>query len=87
MRKCDEQISKLDEEIKEKDEEIKKKNFWLKVLKEKAQRIDKQKRAVEQYQDFLELVKEANRDEYSEIKKILDRYEILERSQKRLKIE
>lgn len=41
MRKCDEQIGKLDEEIKEKDEEIRKKNFWLKVLKEKAQRIDK----------------------------------------------
>lgn len=41
MRKCEEQISKLDEEIKDKDEEIKKKQFWLKVLKEKAQRIDK----------------------------------------------
>jgi uncharacterized protein (DUF3084 family) len=49
MRKCDEQISKLDEEIKEKDEEIKKKTFWLKVLKDKASRIDKQKLAVEQY--------------------------------------
>ena len=47
MRKCDEQVSKLEEDIKEKDEEIKKKQFWLKVLKEKASRIDKQKRAVE----------------------------------------
>jgi hypothetical protein len=30
-------------------------------------------------------VKEANPDEYSEIKKILDRYEILESSQTKLK--
>jgi len=50
------------------------------VLREKASRIDKQKKAVEQYQDFLTEVKDANPDEYSEIKKILERYEILESS-------
>jgi hypothetical protein len=53
MRKCDESTAKLDNEIREKEEEIRKKTFWLKVLREREARIDKQKRAVEQYQDFL----------------------------------
>jgi len=70
-----------------KDVEIKKKQFWHKVLREKSARIEKQKKAVEQYEEFLQRVKEHNSDEYADIKKILERYETLEASQKKLKEE
>ena len=57
------------------------------MLREKSARIEKQKRAVEQYEEFLQRVKEHNSDEYADIKKILQRYETLEASQQKLKME
>ena len=64
MDKCDKNIEKLKIENMEKDAEIAKKKQQLDILKQKETRIIKQKMAVEQYQKFLEDVREKNSDEY-----------------------
>jgi hypothetical protein len=42
--------------------------------------MDMENRAVDKYRDFLERVREENSDEYSEIKDILARYTVLQKS-------
>jgi len=42
---------------------------------------------VQQYEKFLDRVREANIDEYPDIKKILQRYEILKETQSKLREE
>jgi hypothetical protein len=74
MRKCDDNIIKLEEEIKEKNSEYEKKQWLHGILKQKEVRITKKRAAVEAYQQFLYKVQDENRDEYNEIKKILERY-------------
>lgn len=80
MRKCDDNITKLDEEIKEKGGDVYKKQWLLGILNTKNDRIAAKKASVQQYQEFLGEVQAANRDEYNEIKKILERYYTLEGS-------
>lgn len=85
MDKCDKNIEKLKIENMEKDAEIAKKRQQLDILKQKETRIIKQKLAVEQYQKFLEDVREKNSDEYQEIGDILARYKVLMETQNSLK--
>ena len=85
MAKCDTQIKQLDKEIAEKEELFKKTQFWLKIVREKGKRVEKQKKMVQQYEQFLEEVRAENPDEYPDIKKILSRYEILENTQSKLR--
>ena len=54
-------------------------------MRQKAKRIEKRKLAVEQYQIFLEKVREKNSDEYAEISDILSRYTTLTKAHKNLK--
>ena len=42
----------------------------VKILEAKKDRIEKQKAAVEKYEQFLEAVKNENSDEYSEVMEI-----------------
>ena len=55
------------------------------ILQQKAKRIEKRKLAVEQYQIFLERVREKNSDEYAEISDILARYTTLTKANNNLK--
>jgi hypothetical protein len=54
MKKSDENICRITEENEKKDQDIARKEKQLKILKEKAKRIEKRKFAVEKYQLYLE---------------------------------
>lgn len=78
MKKSDENRAKLQTENEAKDQEIQRKDNQLRILKEKAKRIEKQKQAVEKYHAFLENVRAKNSDEYGEnTDSILSRYTTL----------
>ena len=74
MRNCDQNIAKLKEENKLRDAEIERKRQQLRILQAKRQRIEQQKEAVEQYESFLQDVKNQNNDDYSEVNEIRDRH-------------
>jgi predicted nucleic acid-binding Zn-ribbon protein len=77
MKKSDLNIALVTDENEKKDSEISRKEKQLAILRQKAKRIEKRKLAVEQYQIYLEKVREKNSDEYSEISDILARYTTL----------
>ena len=83
MKRCDDNIKDLQAQNARKDEEIERKKKLLMILKKKSERINQQKTSVEQYQTFLERVKEAS-DEYDEILKITERYKTLKNSKEKL---
>ena len=74
MRTCDTNINKLREENKQRDAEIERKKKQLAILQAKKMRIEQQKRAVEQYQSFLEDMKNTYPDEYPEVHDIRRTY-------------
>ncbi len=78
MKKSDENIQKLQLENAEKEIEHDKKQRILKVLREKAKRIEKQRIAVQKYHDFLEEVRSNNPDQYGSIMAIIDRHKTLQ---------
>ena len=84
MRNCDQNIAKLKEENKMRDAEIERKKRQLKILQDKRERIEQQKKAVEQYQTFLENVRNQNNDDFAEVVNIRMRYKTLDQSQKDL---
>jgi hypothetical protein len=57
MKKCDENISKLQIENQQKELEYVQKQRTLKILKEKAKRIENHVNSVKKYKEFLEEVK------------------------------
>ena len=76
MRNCDQNIAKLREENKQKEREIERKRKQVAILEAKKTRIKQQKNAVQQYQNFLEEVKNQNSDEYADVLEIAARYRI-----------
>ena len=62
MNKCDENISKLQIENQQKELEYVQKQRTLKILKEKAKRIENHVNSVKKYKEFLEKVKDENVD-------------------------
>ena len=76
MRNCDQNIAKLREENKQKEREIERKRKQVAILEAKMTRIKQQKTAVQQYQNFLEEVKNQNSDEYADVLEIAARYRI-----------
>lgn len=74
MRTCDQNIARLKEENKQRDLEILRKKEQFRILQAKRARIEQQKEAVEQYQSFLEDVKNKNSDEFTEVNEINLRY-------------
>ena len=76
MRNCDQNIAKLREENKQKEREIERKRKQVAILEAKKTRIKQQKTAVQQYQNFLEEVKNQNSDEYADVLEIAARYRI-----------
>lgn len=54
---------------------------------EKAKRIERQRSAVQKYQDFLEEVRSNNSDQYGSITAIIDRHKTLQELQSKLKDE
>lgn len=87
MKKSDENIQKLQLENAEMEIEHDKKQRILKVLREKAKRIEKQRTAVQKYHDFLEEVRSNNPDQYGSIMAIIDRHKTLQELQLKLKTE
>jgi len=87
MKNCDLAIARLEHENKQKEIEIKRKERIKEILRMKAERIAKQRNAVQKYQEFLEDVRNNNSDQYSSISMIIDRHETLSRLQKRLQEE
>lgn len=87
MKKSDENIQKLQLENAEMEIEHDKKQRILKVLREKAKRIEKQRTAVQKYHDFLEEVRLNNPDQYGSIMAIIDRHKTLQELQLKLKNE
>ena len=81
VKKCDDNIKALERENLEKEQEIAKKTRLLKILKSKSDNIKNQKVAVQKYNDFLDDVRNANSDEFTEVNHILDRYKVLKDSQ------
>ena len=77
MRNCDQNIAKLREENKHREAEIERKKKQQEILIAKKVRIEQQKAAVEQYESFLEEVKNQNNDEFSEVNEIRDRHHTL----------
>lgn len=84
MRTCDQNIAKLKEENKQRDAEIERKKNQLKILSDKQERIKQQKKAVDQYQSFLEKVKSENNEGYSEVSEISNRHKTLDNESKNL---
>lgn len=82
MKKCDENISKLQIENQQKELEYVQKQRTLKILKEKAKRIENHVNSVKKYKEFLEKVKDENVDQYGESKEgisaIIDRHKTLQ---------
>ena len=54
---------------------------------QKANRIERHRKSVQQYQDFLEMVRLNNSDQYGSIASIIDRHKTLQKLQKHLKTE
>lgn len=77
MKKCDENIAKLQIENVQKDAEIVRKKKIHAILLQKSKRIEKQRSAVQKYQDFLEEVRSNNSDQYGSITAIIDRHKTL----------
>ena len=84
MRNCDQNIEKLKKENEQRDLEIERKRSQLEILKAKKERMEQQKAAVEQYQTFLENVKNANPDDYTEVHEIRDRHTTLAKTSRDL---
>ena len=84
MRNCDQNIAKLREENKQKEREIDRKRKQVAILESKKNRIKQQKTAVQQYQNFLEDVKNQSNDEFEEVTLIRDRYRVLQTAQQQL---
>ena len=84
MKNCDANIESLKKFNKEKDAEIERKQKQLKILQDKRQRIEQQKAAVDQYQIFLEEVRNQNQDDYSEVNEIRDRHKTLDAAKQSL---
>lgn len=78
MKRCDENIAKLYQENIQKDAEIVRKKKIHAILVEKSKRIEKQRSAVQKYQDFLEDVRSNNSDQYGSITAIIDRHKTLQ---------
>lgn len=53
-------------------------------MRQKAKRIEKQRSAVQKYQDFLEAVRSNNSDQYANINAIIDRHHTLQNLNKKL---
>ena len=68
----------------EKDKEIARKEGALKLLSKKSERIELKKQSIIKYEKYLQLVREQNPDEFSEINDILSRYYTLEAKKKDL---
>lgn len=79
MRQCDSNITKLRDDNKQRDAEIERKRQQLKILQAKKVRIEKEKKAVQQYETFLENVK-GQGDEYQEVIEIRQRHLTLKKS-------
>ena len=60
VNELEQEANKLKEENKLRDAEIDRKRQQLRILQAKRQRIEQQKEAVEQYQSFLENVRNQN---------------------------
>jgi len=84
MRNCEANIARLETENKQREAEIERKKNQLKILQAKKERIEQQKAAVEQYQSFLEDVKNQNNDDYAEVNDIRDRYKTLDMTKRNL---
>ncbi len=84
MRNCDQNIEKLQKENAQRDLEIERKKSQLKILQAKKERMEQQKAAVEQYQTFLENVRNANQDDYTEVNEIRDRHSTLAKTSRDL---
>ena len=67
--------------------EIVRKSRILDILKQKAVRIENQRKAVQKYQDYLDEVRSNNSDQYSSINTIIDRHTTLQALQEGLKKE
>ena len=85
MRNCDINNKKLEEENKQRDAEIERKKKQYQILVAKRERIEEQKKAVEQYQTFLENMKAQYSDEYTEVHEIRGRYNTLNDVQGKLR--
>lgn len=84
-KRADERIAYETKVIDEKDNEIARKKELLRVLKDKHGRITNQVKTMKTYENYLEKVKEENRDEYNELSDILRRYQTLRTSNDSLK--
>ena len=73
-------IAKLEAENEEKRAFIQRQKQKMKYYMQQQENIQTESTAVQKYRDVLERVREENSDEYSEIKDILARYTVLQKS-------
>jgi chromosome segregation ATPase len=80
-------IERRDIELKEiarKDEEIKLLDQRYNDLQDKFHRVERKVNAMKEYEDFLQMVKNAHPDEYNELNDIVNRYNTLYESNQKL---
>jgi len=73
-KRADERIANETKVIEDKDSEISKKKELLRILKDKHNKIGNQVKTMKTYENYLEKVREENKDEYNELSDILRRY-------------
>ena len=66
--------------------DIEEKKHLLSIYKEKAEKIEKKVESMKKFEKFLEKVKDANPDEFSELIDILSRYKQLVAKNEELKL-
>ncbi len=84
MQKADENILKYKQDNEAKQKEIEKKIMQGEILRDKAKRIERQKNAVEKYEQFLKMVMNKSGGEYTAIEEIVKRFETLTATHKEL---
>ena len=60
--------------IEQLDDEIREKNEQLAIYTKKADKIEKKVQQMKKFDTFLEVVKDANQDEFGELQDIISRY-------------
>ena len=70
--------------IEQLDDEIREKNEQLAIYAKKAEKIEKKVKQMKQFDTFLEIVRDANQDEFGELQDIISRYKQLKNKNEEL---